>query len=87
KTNASILTRTAMPSSRSPFVNIPTLHHFSATRVPRIEPLTHILERRKETLGRIARYATSHTHKYLLITNPKPTFVRPATPLTSQTAA
>jgi hypothetical protein len=84
--NDSIFTRTSMPSSRRPFVNIPTLHHFSATRVPRIETLTHILKRRKEALGRMARHTTSHTHKYLPITIPKPTFVRPATPARSQPA-
>lgn len=76
-----------MQSTRRPFVNIPTLHYFSATRVPRIETLTHILKRRKETLGWIACYTASHTHKCLPITNPKPTFVRPATPSRSQTAA
>lgn len=69
-----------MLSSRSLFVNIPTLHYFSATRVLRIETLTYILKRKKETLSQIARYATSHTHKCLLITTLKLIFVRLATP-------
>lgn len=87
KMNASISTRTAMPSSRKLFVDIPTLHHFSATRLQMIETPTHILKRKKESLNQIARYVTSHAHKYLpMITTPKPTFVRPTIPRGSQTA-
>jgi hypothetical protein len=70
--NASIFTQTAIPSSQRLFVDIPTLHRFSATRLPRIETPTHILKSRKKTLRQIARYTTSHTHKYLPITALKP---------------
>jgi hypothetical protein len=83
KINASIFTQTAIPSSWRIFINIPTLHHFSATRVLRIETLMHILKHRKETLGWIACYTTSYTHNYLPTTDLKPTFMHPATPLRS----
>lgn len=85
--NASIFMRMVMQSTRRPFVNIPTLYYFSATRVLRIETLMYILKCRKETLGWIACYTASHMHKCLLITNLKPIFVCLVTPLRSQTAA
>jgi hypothetical protein len=87
KMNSSTFTRTLMPSAQRLFVDIPIFHHYSATRLARIETPTHILNRRKATLGQVASFTTSHRHNYLpMITTPKPTFVCPATPSGSQLA-